>query len=645
MSVKRQYIKWAALGVLLLGIVLLGVWGVGVYRTLRSLQTQMEVAQELLSGDPLKADPASLSTLLHTVRRDVLRLKRDVGWLAPLGRAFHWLPKVGPLIGDAPALLSLADNLTEAGVIFWEAASPSLAVFQQGGEIMTMVADALPQVVEVAPQAQSSVSRARVAFAALDIAAYPYQLRNPLMKLEMVFPLLEDVLPLVPVAPSLLGLDVPRTYLVLALNEDELRPGGGFITGVGEVHISAGKLVSMTFTDSYRADDFSQPYPWAPEPLQQLMAIQPWVFRDSNWSPDFPTAVRQALALYRPGHSVTVDGVIALDQYAVQQLVAAVGPISLPGSDEPVTAETLMTYIYHAWEPEDGNFKGEWWLQHKSFMQPLAQAVIKRVQTGNVDWEILLRTCLQLVEGRHLMVYLTESEAADVLAERGWDGSLRTPDADFLMLVEANVGYNKASTKIQRALAYQVDLTQSMPQATVTLAYTHTSEVDIACIMAPRYDAAYQQMMDRCYWNYLRLYVPQGAALTSFSRHPIPAEFMGSGQAWDGEARVTPAPEGAYTVFSQAMLLPTRSQMQLSFAYTLPARVVQQTEEGASRYHLWMQKQAGLRSIPVRIVLHLPQTAVLLSVQPSPTSQTGGLLFFERDLSTDLDLEVVYRLP
>ncbi len=42
------------------------------------------------------------------------------------------------------------------------------------------------------------------------------------------------------------------------------------------------------------------------------MGIDLWVFRDSNWSPDFPTAARQAVALYRPGQPVSVDGVVAL---------------------------------------------------------------------------------------------------------------------------------------------------------------------------------------------------------------------------------------------------------------------------------------------------------------------------------------------
>ena len=92
------------------------------------------------------------------------------------------------------------------------------------------------------------------------------------------------------VAPQLLGMDRPRTYLVLALNEDELRPGGGFITGVGEIRVQAGKVITMTFRDSYAVDDFTQPYPDPPEPMRRYMGLDLLVLRDSNWSPDFPTA-------------------------------------------------------------------------------------------------------------------------------------------------------------------------------------------------------------------------------------------------------------------------------------------------------------------------------------------------------------------
>ena len=215
-------------------------------------------------------------------------------------------------------------------------------------------------------------------------------------------------------------------------------------------------------------------------------------------------------------------------------------------------------------------------------------------------------------------------------------------------MVEANVGFNKASTKLLRDFTYDVDLTQSPPRALATLTYTHTSQVDIDCIPESRYDPEYEQMMDRCYWSYLRLYVPEGAQLTTASRHPIPAASVANGQPWDGQARVSAAPEGGYTVFEQALLLPTASSAMVQFAYILPADVVvvapEDMAEGALLYRLVWQKQAGMQGVPMRVILHLPRNAVLCSPQPRATLDANGVLLYKATLDVDRDFEVCYRL-
>ena len=495
--------------------------------------------------------------------------------------------------------------------------------------------------------ARALVARAAAAYDVVDITQLPGRLQQ-LVQLETALSLADDGLAWVDAIPTLLGTGTPRTYLVLVLNESELRPGGGFITGVGEVHVATGEVVSMTFADSYAADDFTQPYPLAPEPLRHFMNIDLLVFRDSNWSPDFPTAVRQALALYRPGYPVTVDGVVAIDLHATQVLVDAIGPLLLPGETAPLTGAQLLDYIYKVWAPEDGEFGGAWWAARKSFMEPLAAAVLARIKSNAIDWMALARAGRQLLEQKHVLLYFDDPTARAFLAERGWDGGLHTSSGDYLMVVEANVGFNKASVKLLRRYAYDVDLTQSPPRATVTLSYTHTSQIEIACKSEARYDPEYKQMMDRCYWGYLRLYVPEGAQLLHASRHPIPADSVANGKPWDGQARVSIAPEGGYTVFEQAVLLPTASQVTVQFTYTLPAGVVAPASPGmpedALVYRLLWQKQAGLMAFPARVMLHLPRNAVLCSSQPRSTLDANGVLLYDVTLGVDRSFRVCYRL-
>ena len=240
--------------------------------------------------------------------------------------------------------------------------------------------------------------------------------------LETVLPLADEGLAWFEVVPALAGADAERTYLVLVLNEGELRPGGGFITGVGELRVKAGQIASMRFSDSYAVDDFTQPYPPAPAAFERFMNIDLMVFRDSNWSPDFPTAVRQGLELYRPDYPVTVDGVVAVDQYATQQLIDVIGPLMLPGEDTPLTGAGLLDFIYATWSPEDGTFDRAWWETRKSIMAPLADAMLARIESGEIDWLKLVETGQRLLAEKHVQVYLADADARARLAARGGMG-------------------------------------------------------------------------------------------------------------------------------------------------------------------------------------------------------------------------------
>ncbi|MDY6878131.1 MAG: DUF4012 domain-containing protein, partial [Chloroflexota bacterium] len=551
----------------LLAVVLLTVWGVRLAQTGQLLLEHLSQVQALADA-PAKADPAAACTLVREMQGDVMALERQVGGLVQMAPALGWLPKVGGDLQAAPHLLAMADGLTEAGTLACDALEPALATF--GGasgfsleQMVTLLAEHQADL----EQARAAVEQAQEAWAQVDpgkgVVIAPL-LEGKTTLLDQGLSLLGMGLEAATVAPDLLGMDEPRTYLVLALNEDELRPGGGFVTGVGEVWLEAGQLVTMTFRDSYTVDDFTQPYPDPPEPLRRYMGIDLWVFRDSNWSPDFPTAARQAISLYRPGYPVSVDGVIALDQQAVQGLVDGVGPLTMDGTEEPVTGETVIAYVRHAWAPEGRDLTGEWWGQRKSFMGPLAEAAWGQVQGGKVDWVTLAQTLLRLLEEKHLLIYLRNPDAAALLSGQGWDGALRSGPAlgtakglgDFLMVVDANVGYNKASTRVQETISYQVDLHQSPPQATLTLVYTHTSSADYPCRPEIRYDPVYEQMTDRCYWDYLRIYIPQGSQLLDATRIPVPGEALFWGEDESGEVTVQPAEEGPWLTLAALGLLP-----------------------------------------------------------------------------------------
>jgi hypothetical protein len=233
------------------------------------------------------------------------------------------------------------------------------------------------------------------------------------------------------------------------------------------------------------------------------------------------------------------------------------------------------------------------------------------------------------------------------LRDLGWDGSLVNYDGDYVMLVEANVGYNKASTSLVRSIRYEVDLSQSYPEAALWLTYENLNPPASGCEPGTRYDPTYEAMMDRCYWAYVRLYVPSGASLLDASEHPISPSMMMTGRSWSGEAIV--GEDLGYMFFAQAALIPRGASETLSFHYRLPVSVLRDDHDRETwTYRLMIQKQAGLRAPDLQVSLRLPENAVPLGAHShSATSQVmtfqDGVFFYKGSLNEDTVLSINYH--
>ncbi|MCI0475639.1 MAG: DUF4012 domain-containing protein [Anaerolineales bacterium] len=625
-------ITWRRIGslIIVLGLLILSAWIVRLAWSAQSLKIHFDQVRETAK----QADLAPTCEALWALQNDVTDLRRDAGGLIALAPLFRWLPVVGNDLDAAPRLLAAGDDLAEAGSLVCESFARSGVREVSLGGVMRVFADNQA----IVQQAAARATRAEQTLSSISSDALSPLLSSRVQTLQRAMPLLRAGLQLATLAPHLGGFDQPRTYLVLGLNEDELRPGGGFITGVGEVRVEAGRLSAMVFRDSYAADDFSKPYPEPPEPLYRLLGVEQWVLRDSNWSPDFPTAARQALALYRSGTPTpTMDGVIAFDQLALQELIGAVGPIRVPDSNEPITRANVVAYMRHAWAPSDGKFTGAWWLKRKSFMGTLADAARQRIETGAFDKIALAETTMRLLEGKHIQIFVDRPEAAAILRDQKWDGALEPSAGDYLMIVDANLGYNKVNARVRQSATYNVDLRAQPPRAELTLVYTNTATTNVPCVPEARYDPVYEQMANRCYWDYVRVFVPASSRLDDATRIPLPANALWRKTADSGA--VIARPDGALQSFEATMILPTAQSQTRRYAWTLADHIVQR-EGNFARYDLYWQKQAGIPGYPVTLTVRLPLGYALIEAQPRPTTFEAGVPVFRFTLDRDQNIRL-----
>ena len=449
-------------------------------------------------------------------------------------------------------------------------------------------------------------------------------------------------------APDLLGADGPRTYLILAQNDDELRPTGGFITGVGLLRIEGGGITDLSFTDSYAVDDFSKPYPEPPRPLWDYMLSELWLFRDCNWSPDFPTTAQQAAYFYEYGTGQATDGVIALDVQALRLLVGALEPLHVDGAPDPITGDSVVDWVRRS---RGGVSSGEgfrdWLKQRKDFIGLLAMALKSRLENGEVEWMALAQAVERGLREKHILVYMADPEAAALLSRQGWDGAVASPAGDYLLVTDSNLGFNTCKPLVDETLGYRVRLaTDGSARGELKIEYHNRSQGSATgCDPAPRYGVDYVADMNRCYWDYLRAYVPEGSELTVSTPAPLPEASLYV-QKWGGVGRETltigPSELGKQ-VFGVYLLVPRGGSREQRFHYELPSGTVRR-EGNDWVYTLMVQKQPGSRAWPLTVTVVLPDEVQSVISDPAPAERRGPEVIYQWRLDRDQTLRIRYRL-
>ncbi len=640
------------LGLLIVALVLawLVVKANRVYRIYQGIAPHLANLQAIASAGPANPNELDLAQLEDGLRNTATGLEtlhEELRPFLPLTRYLGWVPTYGGDIQAAPHLLAVGRDLSQAGVILLERFSPLLE-HQSDAEQTSILSQAvitLTQARADLDQAEQLLRQAQASLDAVEGERLSPLLADQVAPLKGYLPLATSGLKAARRLPSLLGAESPQTYLILTQNMDEIRPTGGYINAAGHVVLDQGQIVEFVMGDSYFVDQLSEAYPYPPTPIRQYMAADYWVLRDANWSPDFPTSARSAIELYELGQGISANGVVVLDQQALAYLVRAFEPIDVDG--EQVTSKNVIKLMRRQWEPLSDQKYGEWWGQRKSFMVALAQTVRDRFEhdIGSINLPVLVDALQQALAEKHILVYVEDPLAAEFLSEQNWSGSLQTVPGDYLMVVDANLGFNKASALVERSTIYHVTLAEDgSAQAQAKLFYQHPAQRRAEpCLQKPRYDPVYEQNMERCYWNYVRLIVPSDAQLLSGPGIIVDGLYLLRGQSSTGEIDVEPL-GSERTSWGQLFLLAPGESLSLDYVYTLPPGTAHRVDDHWV-YSLYLQKQPGTLQPPVEVVVTLPEGAQFLESQPQPLNQQGSVGTYSVSLSTDQKIEVSYRFP
>lgn len=530
------------------------------------------------------------------------------------------------LIGIEPVLFYMVDGQEDEALI---------TQISSGQRIVELMELGLVRFSE----ANSHLNQARTGLDRIDLAGISQDLLLQVRQLEDYYDQIAEINTVLMTTPDILtlmlGLEQPRSYLILAQNSDELRPSGGYISTYGWMTVRNGRILDY---------DYFPTTPETPDPpragVVSPITVPDWWIQynqpiyamwDGSWYADFPQTAEMAMQYYNMGEgnpNRPIHGVIAIDIRGFEMVLQALESVgvnrSIDDSNELtiITPENFRNVIYSIRATTAGT------APHKQFIADVYDAIFSKWQSISQNPEVsqkLFGILLESLRQKHIMIYSSDEETNKVLDELGWSGRQEPAvDHDYLMVADANLG-NKSNRSILRQLTYDVTInTDETLTGRVTVSYDYPEGL---ARLDPAVNPQYHGPID--YSNLAQIFVPESATLTANDNFGI-QPFTVNGES--------------HTTFVSRVRVEYNTSERFQVAYILPDLI--DRVGPYSRYRLLLQKQPGMQTETVSVQVSLPSSTRLISVTPEPNAIfdiENRILDFQVTLDSDRWVEIIYE--
>ena len=438
--------------------------------------------------------------------------------------------------------------------------------------------------------------------------------------------------------------DVTRRYMILLQNNLELRPGGGFLGQYAVMEVKNGEILSYKVEDSNVLDSTYQSDRLLPASLQKYLSdTKKMKFRDSNYSPNYPENVADALHFYElAGQDANFDGVFAVNASLFEDILAITGPIIATEKnyeeygeftndgglmklqklvEEPVfrsderkkCEKPLREAKVPADDPRwkecqyDKEGKKLKLMDHgeemarKNILNAVAKEMIPRLLSVDKIEPLIMMVTKNLGD-KDIQLWFKDEKLQQMARAENWTGEVdEVWDGDYVMISDANVGALKSDYYMRRKMEYTVDFTGKSAEANdaaagrmvryitddvknQVMSGIFVTDLPLATArMTYENTATEASYFNMDYHSFTRLYVPEGSKWYIrewFEAPGLDNDVFGNKQVYGYKFDVL-----------LGDTIPTMLQ------YTLPQRI---TEDG---YKLKIQKQSGIGNIPLTVTV------------------------------------------
>ncbi|MDP9235140.1 MAG: DUF4012 domain-containing protein [Actinomycetota bacterium] len=420
--------------------------------------------------------------------------------------------------------------------------------------------------------------------------------------------------------PSLLGHASTRRYLLAFQALGEARATGGVIglSGILEArdgHISLSHVGTLGRSIPATLDAPAAAPAWFQRNYGSQFATRQW--QQVNLSPNFPVVSKVLLNMYHASTGRHLDGVIAMDPLALQDLLPATGSLRPKGKAAAITPDSVLRILLH-----DSYVRFPDPDAQTRFLSGIVRQFWRRVASGRIDAASFARGLARAVATQHVKWYATNQQDERSLAAVKATGSLNAYGRNMQMIFNNNYTANKVDYYLRRKIQTTITLSSSgdaVVRTSVTL-HNYAPPGPPSPLLGPSIKGD-KPGLNRMILNFL---LPQSAHVTglrSDNRKVFPLEFRDSGRPL------------AWTLVS----LPPGSKKTETLSYRLPGAARMSDGSGSFQFVLFPQATVTASWCVLTII---PPRGWQATTQPGAVASSNGRIVLRGYLGAPRSVEV-----
>ncbi|MDQ3916493.1 MAG: DUF4012 domain-containing protein [Actinomycetota bacterium] len=377
----------------------------------------------------------------------------------------------------------------------------------------------------------------------------------------------------------MLGQTGPRKYLVVMVNNAELRGAGGIPSAAGIVKAVEGRLTLGRFRHTV---DLRGPRPYrkvaAPADFRRRFGFykaDTTFWTNTTFSPDVPDVALVAARAFKQVTGKKVDGVILVDPRGIAALMPEDATVSIGGTGVTVGRADLAGYTYSGVYEDLGGATE----RRRSALLELGQEAFEAILAGGaLAGRATLEDAGRAVAGGHVRIVSFDADEQRVLDDLDASGDLDAAAGDSLLVAAQNFSADKMDFWVRRSVEHSCSVDEDAATCTTAVTLANHAPGDLTRYVAGRPYGAVEALVE--------VYVPEAATVRTL-------ELDGTGLS------VEPDRQDGHHVVGTFLEPRPGERTTLTVAYDLPL------EDGG--YSLEVLPQPLTHDARLRVSLDVPE--------------------------------------